>query len=139
MGLLSKARANPSHCDEAPSQGGLLKLISQKHLVNTENIIENEIMQQLYSSFEKYGKIQGLIIDAAIKCSEREFAKRLISMVSGFGTTQGLAPRRAMILFDSSHDNELIGYHLAKTVPGSVFNFQANNPQDAFSFIKPYL
>ena len=61
-------------------------------------------------------------------------------MVSVFGTVQGLNTGRALVLFGSGQDGELIGKHLAKTVFGkNIFSFQAYNPQEAFSIIKPYL
>ena len=141
MGLLSKAAAGTPTFDE-PSQGGLLKVISQKNRNNEESIsspMEKAIMEKLYAGFLKYGVFQGIVLEA-LKYSAGEFSGRLSSMVSNFGSAEGLAPGRALIIFSTKVDGELIGKHLAKTVPGNnLFSFQANNPQEAFSLVKPFL
>ena len=160
MGLLSKAAAGTSKDDELPpineyASGGLLKLVSQKNqnktkkdtaATNTEENVfapfspsEKAIMEKLSNGYAKFGVFQGLVIEA-LKYSAGEFTSRLSLMVSDFGAAQGLAPGRALVLFSSVQDGELIEKHLVKTVPGnSIFSFQANTPQEAFSLLKPYL
>ena len=160
MGLLSKAAEGTSKDDAilslgVQSTGGLLKLINQKHRKkNGENIIpihaekkksvlsssiDKAVMDNLSESYSKFGVFKGLIIEA-IKHSAGEFKGRLSNMVSGFGTAQGLAMGRVLVLFGSDQDCELIGKHLAKTIPGNnIFSFQANTPNEAFSLIKPFL
>ena len=145
MGLLSKAASGALYNDEQ-SHGGLLKIITEKHKQNdtdANNVpaspLEKAVMEKLYAGYAKFGIFQGVVIEA-LKYSAGEFAGRLAFMVSGFGSAQGLAPGRALVLFNSDLDGELIGRHLAKTVPGkSIFFFNANTPQEAFSIIKPYL
>ena len=141
MGLLSKAAAGTPKLDE-PSQGGLLKFISEKQQNNAEGAaspMEKAMMEKLYAGFAKYGIFQGLIIEA-LKYSAGEFTGRLSSMVSNFGSVEGLAPGRALVIFSTKEDGELIGKHLAKTVPGNnLFSFQADNPQEAFTLVKPFL
>lgn len=152
MGLLSKAATGTSGSDGA-SAGGLLKIISQRHtgpsfndteqisspVLNPASPMEKAVMDNLYAGFAKFGIYQGIIIEA-LKYSAGEFASRLSFMVSGFGSAQGLAPGRALVLFSAAQDGELIGIHLARTVPGNnIFSFQANTPQEAFSLLKPYL
>ncbi|MCL1813575.1 MAG: hypothetical protein FWG29_08650 [Treponema sp.] len=151
MGLLSKAAAGTSTSDDfssldEPSKGGLLKLIHQKHRKNTEETIpvhssnqENAIMENLSESYSKFGVFKGVIVEM-LKNSAGESTGRLASMISGFGAVQGLSPVRALVLFDSKQDCELIGKHLAKTVPGkNIFSFQANTPQEALLLIQPFL
>ena len=148
MGLLSKA-ALGSKQDEK-THGGLLKLISEKlkdegpnHFeelkMSPSTPLEKAVMGKLLSCYEKFGIFQGIIIEA-LKYSAGEFTGRLSFMVSGFGIAQGLAPGRALIIFSRTHDSILLGTHLAKTVPGkNIYNFLAHTPEEAFSFIKPYL
>ena len=165
MGLLSKAATGSSSQFEEPSRGGLLSIITHKHLYNPKNDsipdipvpaikeagppakqknvltspLEKAVMEKLSMGYAKLGSAQGLVIEA-LKYSAGEFSGRLASMVSSFGIAQGLAPGRCLVLFGSAQDGELIGKHLAKTVPGNtIFCFQAENPQEAFSLIKPYL
>jgi len=155
MGLLSKAASGSSNFKEPHSRGGLLKIISQKQnkikgygsdtAINKapkgplSSPMEKAIMDHLNSGYANFGAFQGVIIEA-LKYSAGEFTGRLSNMVSGFGAAQSLAPGRCLVLFSSTKDGELIGRHLAKTVPGNdIFSFQAKNPQEAFSLIKPYL
>ncbi|MCL1929045.1 MAG: hypothetical protein FWG07_09690 [Treponema sp.] len=160
MGLLSKAAEGTSKDDailssDEQSRGGLLKLISQKHRQkNEENIvpireekkksvisssIEKTDLENLFESYSKFGVFKGLIFEA-IKQSAGEFKGRLSNMVSGFGTAHDLAMGRVLVIFGSDQDGELIGKHLARTIPGNnVFGFQANTPREAFSLIKPFL
>ena len=152
MGLLSKAASGALNHEEQ-SHGGLLKLITEKQQTKDADIpmdtadknrapsspLEKAVMEKLYAGYAKFGIFQGIIIEA-LKYSAGEFAGRLAFMVSGFGTAQGLAPGRALVLFNSVQDGELISKHLAKTVPGkSIFKFMANTPQEAFSIVRPYL
>ena len=141
MGLLSKAAAGTPKLDE-PSQGGLLNFISKKQLNNAEAItspMEKEIMEKLFAGYAKYGVFQGLIIET-LNYSAGEFTRRISSMVSDFGSTEGLSQGRALVIFSIKSDGELIGKHLAKTVPGNnLFSFQADNPREAFLLVKPFL
>jgi len=115
---------------EKPKAGGLLNRISRK------NDLEKTVMESLES---EQGFFQGIIIEA-LQYSAGGFSGRLISMVSGFGTAQSLTPGRCLVLFDDTQDGELIARHLAKTVFGkSIFTFRAENPQEAFALLKPYL
>jgi len=121
MGLLSKAVIGTPNSNSSSEQQ------------------EKALMEIFSDSLEKFGMFHGLVIEA-VKYSAGEFISRLSSMVSGFGITRGLTPGRVLVLFSSTYDSELIGKHLAKTVPGNnVFSFQANNPKEALSYIKPYL
>ena len=155
MGLLSKAVSSTPDYNELPSHGGLLRLITQRHYTDSkqdsdipllnESIelsgspMEKAVMEKLSTGYKKYGVFQGVIMEA-LKYSAGEFSGRLASIVSGFGSAHGLAPGRCMVLFGLSQDGELIGRHLSKTVPGNnIYCFQAKNPQEAFSLIKPYL
>jgi hypothetical protein len=147
MGLLRKAATGGGHfpvqapADDESSHGGLLKTITEKQYKKTipASHMEKVVMEKLYAGFAKFGVFQGVIIEA-LKYSAGEFAGRLSFMVSGFGAAQGLTPGRALVLFGSGQDGELIGRHLAKTVPGNnIFSFQAKTPQEAFDIIKPYL
>ena len=143
MGLLSKAATGALNNDEA-SQGGLLKIISEKHPPQEKkgssfSTLEKAVMEKLSGSYAKFGVFQGVIMET-FKSSAGEFTGRLSYMVSGFGAMQNLVSGRVMILFNSSQDGELIGKHIEKALPGNnIFSFQANSPQEAFSFIKPYL
>ena len=153
MGLLSKAaEGNPNN--NGALRAGLLKIISQKHRTQNKRAVpvraveessggssplEKAVLENLNSCYAKFGIFQGVLIEA-LKYSAGEFTGRLSLMVSGFGAAQGLAPGRALVLFSSVQDGELIGSHLAKTVPGkNIFSFHANTPQEAFSLIKAYL
>jgi hypothetical protein len=148
MGLLKKAAAG-----HESSHGGLLKKISKKQYKKNNSIpqeapskktvpsspMEKAVVEKLFAGFARFGIFQGVILEA-LKYSAGEFSGRLSFMVSGFGVAQGLAPGRALVLFDSKQDGELIGRHLAKTVPGNtIFIFQAKTPQEAFNHIKPYI
>ena len=165
MGLLSKAAAGSSNQFEEPvTRGGLLSIITRMHNEPENEFmppitaeeppnpfarqeekavrvspLEKAVMEKLSVGYTRFGTAQGLVIEA-LKYSAGEFTGRLASMVSGFGTAQGLAPGRCLVLFDAAQDGELIGKHLAKTVPGNnIFWFRAENPQKAFSLLKPYL
>ena len=157
MGLLHKAASGGSKQDNIQKDeipyGGLLKLISNKQQqdvsVNSVNTnkkkavpsspLEKAIMEKISSCYKKFGIFQCVVIEA-LKYSAGEFTGRLSFMVSGFGIAQGLAPGRALVIFNSTQDCELLGKHLAKTVPGkNIANFLANTPEEAFSFIKQYL
>jgi len=153
MGLLSKAVAGSFSSSEAerPVSGdGLLKIITQKQCAGTKTVtaaipavpsspLEKEAMEKLSAGYAKFGAFQGVILEAPGGSAE-EFLSRLTSAVSAFGATQALAQGRCLVLFGSEQDGELIGRHLAKTVPGKlIFNFQAKNPGEAFTLLKPYL
>ena len=143
MGLLSKAVSGSSSLNEPSLRGGLLKIISDKQNPDSAPLpsspLEKAVMEKLSVGYEKYGEFQGIVLEA-LKYSAGEFTGRLSFMVSGFGIAQGLAPGRCMVMFNSAQDAELIGQHLAKTVPGNnIFCFQAKNPAEAFSLIKSYL
>ena len=139
MGLLSKAAAGSSHQSEAPvSRGGLLSIITNKNTTPVSSF-EKALMEKLKTKHDKLGIVQGLVIEA-LKYSAGEFTGRLSSMISSFGSAQGLAPGRCLVIFNSIQDGELIGKHLAKTVPGNtLFCFNSDTPQDALSLLKPYL
>jgi len=116
--------------EKASKAGGLLNRISRK------NNLEKTIMESLDS---RQNVFQGIIIEA-LQYSAGEFSGRIFSMVSGFGTAQPLNPGRCLVLFDSAQDGDLIARHLAKTVFGkSIFCFRAENSQEAFALLKPYL
>jgi len=148
MGLLSKAAAD-RHAK--PSQGGLLKIITKKYLdtepaaeqfsrkkTSSQSQPEKTIMAKLSACSGKFGVFNGIIMEAA-NLSAGDFTVRLAFLVSGFGIAQELTNGRALIIFSSVQDAELIGKHLAKFVPGkNILCFKAHNPQEAFSFIKPY-
>jgi len=157
MGLLSKAAAGSFSSNEAEksvSEGGLLKLITQKQVEGTrtstaaipveKNVVpssptEKAVMEKLSAGHAKFGAFQGVILET-LKYPAEEFLDRLTSMVSDFGTVQTLVPGRCLVLFGSEQDRELIGQHLAKTVSGkSIFHFQAENPREAFTLLKPYI
>jgi len=115
---------------ETPKAGGLLNRISRK------NTLEKSVMESLGSG---QNGSQGIILEA-LQYSSSGFPGRIFSMVSGFGTAQPLTPGRYLVLFDDTQDGDLIARHLAKTVSGkSIFRFQAENPQEALSLLKPYL
>ena len=151
MGLLSKAVVGTPDNSRA-SENIVLKQVYKKNQDRVNSALkeankddpsssrqENALIENLSAGYSKFGMFQGIVIES-IKNSVGEFYSRLSSMVSGFGIAQSLAPGRALVLFDSGQDGELIGIHLAKTVPGNnIFYFQANNPKEAFSVIKPYL
>ncbi|GHV84837.1 hypothetical protein AGMMS50230_04450 [Spirochaetia bacterium] len=100
--------------------------------------LEKAVMEALSSGHKKFGSFQGCVFEA-LKYSAGEFTGRLSSMISGFGAAQGLAPGRCLIIFSAAEDKGLITYHLDKTVPGkTIFSFQANTSQEAFSLLKPY-
>jgi hypothetical protein len=104
-----------------------------------ESPLEKAVMEILNSSHDKFGGFQGIVIDA-IKYSAGEFIGRLNSMVSSFGTAQGLAPGRCLVLFGTALDSKLIARHLSKTVQGkAIFDFREDTPQRAFTILKPYL
>jgi hypothetical protein len=154
MGLLSKAVSGSSGFEAPTSQGGLLKLVSQKTVPAAENDsglplreqplpvsfpLEKAVTEKLSGAYAKYGAFRGIIIET-VNLSGNDFMGRLAFMVSGFGTAQGLSPERCLVLFDSSEDAELIGQHLAKTVPGNIVcSFEAKDPGEAIPLIKPYL
>jgi len=136
MGLLGKAQANyprPASIkgDRIKSRaGGLLKRASQKI------VLEKNVMDSLASIS---GTFQGIVVEA-LQYTAGGFSGRIFSMVSGFGTVQPLIPGRCLVLFGPAQDRDLIAQHLAKTIPGkSLFCFRAENPQEAFTLLKPYL
>jgi hypothetical protein len=153
MGLLSKA-ASGSPANAELSNGGLLKIISRKRkkleknsfLPQDENKsscplspLEKSVMEKLNLCCAKFGVFQGIIIESLTNSTE-EFTSRLTFMVSDFGTAQSLAQGRALVIFSSGQDGELIGNHLEKSVPGKkIFCFNANTPQEVFPLIKSYL
>ena len=160
MGLLSKAATGVSKSDvisslDEKSRGGLLKMIHRKNQQKAgKNVfpaqaekstfapsspLEKAVMENLSEGYSKFGSFKGVVIES-LKYSGGDLTDRISSMVSGFGAARGLTPGRALILFSSGQDGDLIGMHLAKTVPGNnIFSFQANNPQEAFSLVKPFL
>ena len=156
MGLLSKAAAGSSKQFEEPisqvykaNRGGLLNIVIQKNKAKTKktsgekvvsaSALEKKVLEKLTSSFKKSESVQGLVIEA-LESPAGDFTGRLSSMVSGFGAVQGLAPGRSLVLFSPDQDGDLIGKHLAKTVPGNtIFSFHSDNPQDALSLLKPFL
>jgi len=116
--------------EKTPRAGGLLNRIARR------NDLEKTIMESLESERAAF---QGIIIEA-LQYSGDGFSGKLFSMVSGFGTAQPLTPGRCLVLFDDTQDGELIARHLAKTIFGkSIFSFRAENPQEAFALLKPYL
>ncbi|MDR1307903.1 MAG: hypothetical protein LBK74_10065 [Treponema sp.] len=122
-----------------PETGGLLNRITRKRAPIPPSPMEKALMETLNSAYAKFGFLQGIVVDA-LKYTAGEFLTRLGSLVSGFAVSQGLAPGRCLVLFGASPDGELIARHLEKTVPGnSIFTFRAENPQDAFILLKPYL
>jgi hypothetical protein len=133
MGLLKKAvSSSTGHTPETrvPQGGGLLNRISQK------TILEKAVKESLAANS---GSFQGIVIEA-IHYTAGGFSGRIFSMVSGFGTAQPLTPGRCLVLFSSAEDRELIACHLAKMVSGkNIFHFKADNPQEAFSLLKPYI
>ncbi|MDR2702459.1 MAG: hypothetical protein LBB72_08520 [Spirochaetaceae bacterium] len=98
--------------------------------------MEKNVMDSLASNS---GTFQGIIIEA-LRYTAGGFSGRIFSMVSDFGTVQPLTPGRCLVLFGPVQDRALIAQHLAKTLPGkSIFCFRAENPQEAFKLLKPYL
>ena len=139
MGLLSKAENGTII---RPRFGkGLLNRIVQKQ-INTENKVfpeEQAVMENLSAGFTRYGVFQGVVLETRTIPIE-DFFNRLALMVSFFGVVFKLDSQRCLVLFDSAKDWELIGKHLSKTVPGNaIIGFRANNPKEAFSYLKPYL
>ena len=138
MGLLSKAE-----------KGSIVKVNKKKGLLNkiiqkNENapiagtFKENSTMENLISVHAKYGAFQGVVIKNLEESSF--FFIRISSMVSGFGSVHEFDNNRCLLLFDALQDRDLVGKHLSKTVPGNaVFSFEAANPEEAFSFLKPYI
>jgi hypothetical protein len=137
MGLLGKAVAN--YPRPAPNKGGKVRtrasvggLLSR---ASRKIVLEKSIMDSLGSNS---GTFQGIIIEA-LHSTAGGFSGRIFSMVSDFGTVQPLASRRCLVLFGPAQDRDLIARHLAKMVPGkSIFCFRAENPQEAFTLLKPY-
>jgi hypothetical protein len=138
MGLLGRTVASYPH--QVPNKdgktrirarmGGLLNRASRKI------VLEKTIMDSFGSN---PGTFQGVIVEA-IQPAAGEFSRRLYSMVSGFGTVQSLTSVRCLVLFGPAQDRDLIARHLAKAIPGkSIFCFQAESPQEAFTLLKPYL
>ncbi|MDR0447814.1 MAG: hypothetical protein LBH07_04015 [Treponema sp.] len=146
MGLLSKAeggslesklKSNGEHTESISNCGGLLKKIMEKK--NPSAPLEKAIKEKISGMIDGFKILQGVIIETP-RYSAEEFSKRLTVMVSGFGVVQLLSQSRCVVFFDSTHDKELIGRHLAKTVPGeNIFTFKAENYKKAFSLLKPYL
>ena len=139
MGLLNKA--DTGQYKKAGSNSGLLKYITQKKhgKERSGSVQDKAVLDILSREYAKLGAFQGLIIEA-LKNSSEEIFEGLLSMVSSFAAVQKLSQKRCLVLFDAEKDKELIGFHLAKTVPGNtIFSFQAQNPQEAYSFLKPYL
>jgi hypothetical protein len=138
MGLLGRAAARTLHPEtdktgvhsRAGRRGGLLNRVSWKLA------LEKNIMDSISSN---PGTLQGIIFEA-LQYTAGGFSGRILSMVSGFGTVQPLAPGRCLVLFGPAQDGDLIAQHLAKTVPGkSILYFRAGNPQEALNYLRPYL
>ena len=157
MGLLNKA--NTGKYKRSGSNTGLLHYITQKKhgkeraaalskpdIPSSKAVPSSEavpsskaVLDILSAEHAKLGAFQGLIIEALENPAE-EFYESLTSAVSPFATVQKLSQQRCLVLFDAEKDKELIGFHLAKAIPGNtIFGFQAGNPQEAYSNLKPYL
>jgi len=139
MGLLNKAEAGKSK--KTGANIGLFKRITQKKYDKTRNVSSSDkvLLDALSAEYAKLGAFQGIVIEA-LKNSAEEIYENLVSMVSSFAAVQKLNQQRCLVLFDAKQDKELIGFHLAKTIAGNtIFSFQARNPQEAYSYLKPYL
>jgi len=138
MGLLRKAAANPFRL--AANKGGRPRTRAPKEgllsRASRKNASEKKIINYLASNT---GTIQGIIIES-LQYTAGEFSRRILSMVSDFGTVVPFTPERCLVLFGPVQDGDLIARHLVKTVPGkSILFFRIENPQEAFTLLKPYL
>ncbi|MDR2210684.1 MAG: hypothetical protein LBO65_04350 [Spirochaetaceae bacterium] len=125
------------------SRGGLLNRITRapprQEGALPSSPLEKAVVDFLDAGHEKFGAFQGIILEA-LRYSADEFGGRIGAMVSAFGMVQGIAPGRCLVLFSASQDRELLARHLVRTVPGKdIFSFKAEDPQAAFTLLKPYL
>jgi hypothetical protein len=100
----------------------------------------------VWDKLAAYGKdrsgFQGIVLEPPGDMEEgpEEFTARVAAMVASFGTALTLPAAGTLILFDKSKDRELISHRISKTLrTRALFNFQADNPGDAYKLLQAYL
>jgi hypothetical protein len=109
---------------------------------------QNDVMAALLRYSKKVSAFGGIVLRSPQSPPDRGtdaakldgFLKQLASMLGSFGAVVKLPSKDALILLPGNRDRNLISHRLSKTLsltPLAVF--ESNQPERAFSLLRPYL
>ncbi|MDR0553680.1 MAG: hypothetical protein LBG76_02625 [Treponema sp.] len=102
---------------------------------------DSEVPDFIANYHRKNAEFQGIVLDLPQEDDARAgFFERVAVMTAPFAAARLLPSGRCLLLFGKSLDRELIGHRASKSLNTDVsLTFEANEVQDAFALIQPYL